>query len=198
MGDFAGARAYWKTVISERYERYMEVAPEAVRGALERDPSLRNALQVIVDNSDYLAEALIQAPDWLLWLDRVRTSSGRAREDWSSELAEFLNAEPQADRSRRLTAFQRREYLRIMWRDLRGVAPLGETVGDLSALADAILAQAYAWNWNQLATRYGTPRLADGSAAEMVILGGQLQFGFGPDVRLQRGWRDRGRSGVNR
>ncbi|HEY7856419.1 MAG TPA: hypothetical protein VIC32_08240 [Terriglobales bacterium] len=156
---------------SERYERYLEIAPEAVRRALERDPSLRDALRVIVDSSDYLAEALVQSPDWLLWLDRVRTSSGRAREDWAAELAEFLNAEPQADRSRRLTAFQRREYLRIVWRDLRGVAPLAETVGDLSALADAILAQAYAWNWNQLAARYGTPREADGAAAEMVIVG---------------------------
>ncbi|HXR96493.1 MAG TPA: hypothetical protein VN709_01495 [Terriglobales bacterium] len=171
MGDFGDARAYWKTVNSERYERYWEVAPPAARKALERDPSLRDALRVILENSDYLTEALVQSPEWLLWLDRMRTSSGRAREDWASELASFLNAEPQGDRARRLTVFQRREYLRIVWRDLRGVAPLAETVGDLSALADAILAQAYAWNWNDLAARYGTPRGEHGASAEMVIVG---------------------------
>src|SRR5690606_5682720 len=60
-----------------------------------------------------------------------------------------------------LRRLRRREMVRIVWRDLAGWAELEETLGDLTALADACVAAALAWLDRALRQQYGEPRCED-------------------------------------
>lgn len=169
--------------------RFWAVAGPALRAALEADPPLLEVLLTLFANSEFLAEALVQTPDLLLWLERARReNNGRTRDEWSRELAEFSAGVPRAERSLGLARFKRREYLRIVWRDLQGLASLAETTAELSQLADAILEQAYTWAWNDLASRFGTPQSGQAVGAELAVLGlgklGGLELNYSSDIDL--------------
>ncbi len=179
--DPDAARAGWR--------RFAAAAPGAVRQALHADPTLAEALLALLGHSEFLAETLVQSPELLLWLDESRReTSGRARDRWTQALADFTAALPAAERSAGLARFKRREYLRIVLRDLQGQATLAETTEELSRLADALLAQAYAWAWNELAGRFGTPRGRHGEGAELAVLGlgklGGLELNYSSDIDL--------------
>ena len=60
-----------------------------------------------------------------------------------------------------LARFRRRQILRIMLRDVLGLATLSDVTGELSNLSDAILDLAYRRIRDELALRYGEPRYID-------------------------------------
>jgi len=70
-----------------------------------------------------------------------------------------------------LRAFRNQEILRIIWRDLNGLAALGETFSDLTSLAEICLAQAVTNHHADLCQVHGTPRDADGAPQEAVVMG---------------------------
>ena len=87
-----------------------------------------------------------------------------------------------------LASFRRRELLRIVLRDVLGMAVLSEVTLELSNLADAILDVAYRRIHDDLAARYGEPRLADGrpcgfSVISLGKLGGQ-ELNYSSDIDL--------------
>jgi len=189
--EASAARTTDPAAASAAMARLWSVAPDALRQRLLQDHGLTQALLAVMASSEFLAEALVQSPDLALWLDaQRRLPTGRAREDWGGALGQFAAAAAAnpAERARALIAFKRRECLRIAWRDLSGEAALGETTQDLSQLADAILQQAYAWAWNDLANQYGTPRLAGGGAAEMTVIAlgklGAEELNYSSDIDL--------------
>ncbi|MGN6591471.1 MAG: hypothetical protein ACTHJX_01090 [Terriglobales bacterium] len=174
-------------------ERYWAAAPEVARAALRQDPGLLRALAALMAGSEFLGEALIQNPEWLLWLAQERRRSGtRPAEEWSAMLGAFTANLAPAERTRGLIRFKRREYLRIALRDLEGRAGLAETARELSDLADAELQQAYAWAWNELAGEFGTPQ-GTGGAAEFVVIalgklgGGELNYSSDIDLMFAYG-----------
>lgn len=83
---------------------------------------------------------------------------------------------------------RRREMVRIAWRDLAGLADLGETLGDLSDLADAAtdsaLTRLYAWE----ARRLGTPHDEAGQPQQLIVLGmgklGGRELNYSSDIDL--------------
>ncbi|MBT3013153.1 MAG: bifunctional [glutamate--ammonia ligase]-adenylyl-L-tyrosine phosphorylase/[glutamate--ammonia-ligase] adenylyltransferase [Candidatus Thiodiazotropha sp. (ex Lucina aurantia)] len=87
-----------------------------------------------------------------------------------------------------LREFRRRQMVRIIWRDLAGLAPLDETLEDLSALADSCIDRAlqklYAWFCDQM----GTPRNQEGEAQSLVVLGmgklGARELNLSSDIDL--------------
>jgi glutamate-ammonia-ligase adenylyltransferase len=87
-----------------------------------------------------------------------------------------------------LRRWRRREAVRIAWRDLAGWADLEETLGDLTALADAALAAAAAFVRGGLTARYGEPRSAAGEVQPLIVIGmGKLgggELNFSSDVDL--------------
>lgn len=181
--DPAAARRGW--------ERLQSVASAAVRQALGRDAALAEALLAIFSVSEHLSETLLQAPDLVLWLDDARRQNrGRNHEDWTAALDEFTRGlgRSEGERAQALARFQRREYLRIVLRDLHGDAALAETTQELSHLADALLERAYTWAWNDLAERFGTPQESGGGGAEMAILGlgklGGEELNYSSDIDL--------------
>jgi len=87
-----------------------------------------------------------------------------------------------------LRQFRHRELVRIAWRDLARAAPLAETLGGLSGLADAAIRAAMAFATGALAPRFGRPRSAAGEPMELLVLGmGKLgggELNFSSDVDL--------------
>ncbi len=70
-----------------------------------------------------------------------------------------------------LRRFRNREMLRIVWRDLCGLAPLAETFDSLTSLAEICLQAAVEEHFRRLAEKHGTPRGADGSPQQMFVIG---------------------------
>ncbi len=70
-----------------------------------------------------------------------------------------------------LRLFRNREMLRIIWRDLCGLAPLGETFSSLTSLAEICLTSAMEEYHRRLVEKHGTPRGADGSPQQMFVIG---------------------------
>lgn len=107
--------------------------------------------------SQFLSEEVLQRPEWLEELcasgDLFRTIS---LETMTERLEQFLpDGVPDAVH---LARFRRRELLRILLRDVRGIATLPEIAGELSTLADAVLEVAYRRIRQSLESRYGVPR----------------------------------------
>lgn len=158
---------------------------------LAAEPGLLEPAVTIFSQSQYLSETLIQQPALLYWLGEARRDGrARGREEWSARLGEFLAAGPldAGQRARALTRFKRREYLRIAIRDLSGLAGLAETTQELSQLADAILAQAYVWSWNELVERMEPPAAGAGPRPELAVmalgkLGGE-ELNYSSDIDL--------------
>lgn len=179
------------------WSRLWAAAPAEVRQQLGADRGLARALLQLLASSEFLAEALVQAPELVPWLaEERRAGPGRPRDAWASALAAATAAVAGGERTRALIRFKRREYLRIALRDLEGQASLAETTQDLSHLADAVLQQAYVWAWNDLAQRHGIPKLSDGSGAEMAVMGlGKLgggELNYSSDIDLMFLYRGEG------
>jgi len=99
-----------------------------------------------------------------------------------------IDGEDDAALSNILRRMRLREMTRIAWRDLSGWADLSETMADLSAYADACLAQALQLLYNRLCTEYGVPTADDGSQQRLVVLAmgklGGLELNFSSDIDL--------------
>lgn len=160
---------------------------EAAFHRISRNPSVRKAFVTIFASSDFLAREVCHEPETLEAVAAER--DGPARPGYfAAEISASLAAVPSADLARALARFRRRHYLRIALRDAGG-APLAETVGDLSSLADAILDAAYRRVRQDLVREFGEPMAEDsGEPAGMSVLalgklGGQ-ELNYSSDVDL--------------
>ena len=87
-----------------------------------------------------------------------------------------------------LRRVRNQELVRIACRDLSGVANLDDVVGELSALADALVSATVDWLSGVFTARYGTPRDEQGEAVRLIVLamgklGGQ-ELNFSSDIDL--------------
>ncbi len=99
-----------------------------------------------------------------------------------------------------LRRFRRVEMVRIIWRDLGGLAPLEETLEDLTALADACIRAALDRLHDWTRAELGTPLDAEGRPQRLVVLGmgklGARELNLSSDIdlifayaRQRRRWR---------
>jgi len=151
--------------------------------------ALRCATNVF-SHSQFLSDAVLKNPERLL---QVANSGSFYRvltvEEYEERLFEFLGEDcPGMPSPVALARFRRRQLLRIVLRDVLGVATLSDVTEDLSNLADAILDAAYLRIRADLIARYGEPRLPDGSACGFSVislgkLGGQ-ELNYSSDIDL--------------
>jgi glutamate-ammonia-ligase adenylyltransferase len=154
------------------------------------DPTLKTSLPRVLACSQYVADILERYPGMLLDL----VESGCLNETTApDELESKFNARlapelPEAKFQRELRILRHRELVRIAWRDLAQSSGLTETLEDLSNLADIAICFTASWGRAKLLDRYGVPRAADNSLAELVILGmgklGGHELNFSSDVDL--------------
>jgi glutamate-ammonia-ligase adenylyltransferase len=86
-----------------------------------------------------------------------------------------------------LARFRRRQLLRIVLRDILGLAALAEVTEELSNLADATLDFAYQRIRDALVVRHGAPRSPDGACGFSIISLGKLggkELNYSSDIDL--------------
>ncbi|HET7757758.1 MAG TPA: bifunctional [glutamate--ammonia ligase]-adenylyl-L-tyrosine phosphorylase/[glutamate--ammonia-ligase] adenylyltransferase, partial [Steroidobacteraceae bacterium] len=171
-------------------QRSLEALGEETRAALARaPPEVCEPLEALLAASDFLAQSLVADPGLLPGLiaggDLQRRSSAGELAGRAPQLAPDTT---EAQAQSLLRRWRRRELARIAWRDLAGWADLGETLGDLTAFADAAIAAAAAYGRHALVARYGEPRSASGALQPLVVVGmGKLgggELNFSSDVDL--------------
>jgi [glutamine synthetase] adenylyltransferase / [glutamine synthetase]-adenylyl-L-tyrosine phosphorylase len=142
------------------FDRLTESA-EIVRW-LDRHNFLAHYAIVVFGHSRFLGETLIQNPDLLpSFLREKNLDRSFSQEEFHESLARFRARSFESDVSVTLARFKRREYVRIMLRDVLKIAPLAETTAEISALADVLIAEALREADSKLQRRHGTPQHLD-------------------------------------
>src|SRR5256885_1199009 len=151
---------------------------------------------VVFGHSRFLGETLIQNPDLLQsFLREKNLDRSFSREEFHESLARFRSRSFETDVSLLLARFKRREYVRIMLRDVLKIAPLAETTAEISALADVLIEDALREADSRLQRRYGTPqhldsegRLVDTPFAVLSLgkLGGEFIRAVQPHVYTEQ------------
>src|SRR4029077_10497649 len=148
---------------------------------------------VVFGHSRFLGETLLQNTDLLPSLLREKNlDRSFSREEVHESLSRFRARSSESDVSLILARFKRREYVRIMLRDVLKIAPLAETTAEISALADVLIEAALREADNKLQGRHDTPqhldamgRLVDTPFAILALgkLGGS-ELNYSSDVDL--------------
>jgi [glutamine synthetase] adenylyltransferase / [glutamine synthetase]-adenylyl-L-tyrosine phosphorylase len=142
-------------------ERFLDGSPEVVQQFEHRNFLLHYAV-VVFGHSRYLAETLIQNPDLLHAFLRERNlDRSLSREEFEEALARLRSRSFDTDISRSLARFRRREYVRIMLRDVLKLETLAETTAEISALSDVLIDNALREANTRLQRRYGAPQHGD-------------------------------------
>ena len=175
------------------FERLVSEGTPDVMEILEEHPFVAHYAVAVFGTSWFLGETLIANPDILhaflrdKWLDR-----SCSREDFSEGLARFQSRSFERDPSLLLARFKRREYVRIMLRDVLRIAPLAETTAEISALSDVLIEEALREAASAMQHRFGSPqhldaegRVADTTFAVLSMgkLGGN-EVNYSSDIDL--------------
>jgi glutamate-ammonia-ligase adenylyltransferase len=178
-----------------RAERVLDAAGEIPAGFEGADDALVRVLVASCATAPFLATSLVQNPGWLAALAREDLAAPLPPEALVERLAEARRA-ARAEDGDPSTALRRFKYYglaRITARD--SALPLehsAQTLTELSALADAILAEAERAARHELADSVGAPRFRDGSGVEhelgFCVLGlgklGSSELNYSSDVDL--------------
>jgi glutamate-ammonia-ligase adenylyltransferase len=173
--------------------RLLESLPPNSGPGIETDTTLLHHVCTLFAHSSWLGETLIQNPDMLSRLvDRGELRRSLSKEEFRSEFARLRMRRIGAAPSLLMARFRKREYVRILLRDMLRIAELAEITAEVSALADALLEEALAEANAELVRRYGSPK-SPGSrgevrAAEFAVvslgkLGGN-ELNYSSDVDL--------------
>jgi glutamine synthetase adenylyltransferase len=100
---------------------------------LEQHNSLAHFAFVVFGHSRFLGETLVQNADLLASFLRERNlDRSFSQEEFHESLARFRTRSLDNDVALTLARFKRREYVRIMLRDVLKIAPLAETTAEIS------------------------------------------------------------------
>ncbi|HXA48931.1 MAG TPA: hypothetical protein VNV86_01435, partial [Candidatus Acidoferrum sp.] len=175
--DPDAARHYLASLRQEApagYERIMH-SPAAMRCAV-----------AVFAYSRFLSESVVRDPERLLHVANSGTFyRALSTDDYRDRLAGFLGEPVSAIDFAR---FRRRHLMRILLRDVLGIATLGDVTDELSHLADAILDVAYRHIRAGLVAQHGEPRLDDGRSCgfSVISLGklGGRELNYSSDIDL--------------
>jgi glutamate-ammonia-ligase adenylyltransferase len=174
-------------------ERLCATAEEPVLRLFARNPVLLHYVVALFGYSQFLGETLIQNTDLLQALAREKSPDrAHSREDYREHFARFSSRSLETDISLLLARFKRREYVRIVLRDVLGIATLADVTAEISALSDVLIEEALRHAASALHKRYGAPQRNDahGRAVELPFtvlslgkLGGN-ELNYSSDIDL--------------
>jgi [glutamine synthetase] adenylyltransferase / [glutamine synthetase]-adenylyl-L-tyrosine phosphorylase len=174
-------------------ERYTQGASPDVLEGIARDPTSLSYLVAIFGHSGSLAESFLAEPGLANQFARDRNFTKlKSKEDLMQDYARFSTTNPDVWLSAQLARFKRRNYLRIVLKDVLRLSTLADTTLELSALADVILANALIYCDQELEKRYGQPQYRDAqgrivrSGFSVVSLGklGGSELNYSSDIDL--------------
>jgi glutamate-ammonia-ligase adenylyltransferase len=120
-----------------------------------------NRLSFVRGCSDFAAGLLDRFPAWQQGLNQDR----------SPDVTELVRAIQQHGLDSGLRRFRNRTMLRIVWRDLCGLASLAETFQNLTSLAEICLQTVLEEHQRRLEEKHGVPRSSDGEPQRMFVIG---------------------------
>lgn len=184
---------------AERWDTFCREA-QAAGGCVVSGSVAATALATAFGYSEFVAASCIRDPHMALALvnsdDLLKTYAAGAMDQ---RLAPFFQSFAQAVSDPRpdsflpplkaaLRQFRRREMVRIAVRDLNGLAPLEETMADLSALAEYAIDGAVQLLYDWMCGTDGIPEDAAGNRQHLVVIGmgklGAGELNFSSDVDL--------------
>jgi glutamate-ammonia-ligase adenylyltransferase len=165
-------------------QRFHAEQPASFRKIAETGAGLQ-LLVAVFSHSRFLSEAVLCHPGWIEELaEGTALQRLFLREDFETLLAEALAAEGHGLPSpHTLALFRRQQLLRILLRDVTGMAELPEIVDEISSLADAILGICYGRIRDDLAARHGLPSDPRFSILSLGKLGGR-ELNYSSDIDL--------------
>lgn len=140
----------------------------------------------LVACSEFAANVVLR--DWSWFIESV--SSFRHCADIDDKLlGSFADSDAAVDEVKsELRRIRNRTLLRILWREIFGLADLDETLEQLSKLADSMLDAAARYAAGTLESRYGQVRNRLGETVPLIILGmgklGGRELNFSSDIDL--------------
>ncbi len=150
------------------FDRLVTECGREVTELLERHNFLAHYAIVVFGNSRYLGETLLQNADLLAAFVRDKSlERSFSREEFHEALARFRARSLESDLSLLLARFKRRQYVRIMLRDVLKVVSFSETVAEISSLSDVLIAEALRAAESELQQRLGTAQHRDGGGREV-------------------------------
>jgi len=122
----------------------------------------------VLETSPYLARLLAAKP-----VLAVEVEATLGQPVTAGELSAWLAAQAVDEGNLKpvLRQLKQRAYARIVARDLAGLAPLAEVTECMTLIAELAVRKAVEVLGGGLVARYGTPRAADGSAQELIVIG---------------------------
>ncbi|MGH9602229.1 MAG: hypothetical protein ACRD24_07540 [Terriglobales bacterium] len=139
----------------------VEAGAELLR-LMDRNRFLLHYAIEVFGASPWLGDTLLQNRDLLHALQRDRNlERSHSRDDYQESLARFRSRTLETDLAQLLARFKRREYVRIMLRDVLGIATLAETTAEISALSDVLIEEALRECDAVLRARFGPPQHID-------------------------------------
>jgi glutamate-ammonia-ligase adenylyltransferase len=167
------------------FERFTATATPQLLRLLDRQPRLIHYALVVFGYSPYLGDTLIQNADVLSSLAKAQEiERSYSTEDYRLALSHFQKSASTLDPSLGMARFRRRQYIRIMLRDVLGIATLADTTAELSSLADALIGEALTSARAELSNRLDQH---DGSGDVSVISLGKLggnELNYSSDIDL--------------
>jgi [glutamine synthetase] adenylyltransferase / [glutamine synthetase]-adenylyl-L-tyrosine phosphorylase len=155
----------------------MEASAEVLR-LLESHPFLAHYAIAVFGSSRYLGETLVQNTDQLhTFLREKKLDRSFSHEEFSEALARFRSRSFERDNSLLLARFKRREYVRIMLRDVLNIAPLAETTAEISALSDVLIEEALREAESVMERRFGLPQRLDSEGRALTTPFAVLSLG---------------------
>ena len=162
------------------FERLLEGGGRELARQLDRHRFLIHYALAVFGYSRFLGDTLIRNPELLQGFRKERVlDRSYAPEELHEAFARFrarcaapglmpsgtssaqAAAATTEEMSLVLARFKRREYVRIMLRDVLGIAPLAETTAEISALADVLIEEALSEAEVAMRRRYGSPQHLD-------------------------------------
>lgn len=152
--------------------------------SLHENPWLLKMICELSAWSEYLVEILVANPGLFdEVIDALRTEQSKSQARMESEIAQIAQG---GDVSDTLRAYRAGELLRIGVRDLIHSAPLEQTQGELTALAEALLRAQLAHTLKQYKAKHGELLNEQGQPVELAILGvgkcGGRELNYGSDL----------------
>ncbi len=151
------------------FDRLMiEGSSETLR-LIESHPFLAHYAIAVFGNSRYIGETLVRNPDLLqTFLREKKLDQSFSHDEFSEALARFRSRSFEREVSLLLSRFKRREYVRIMLRDVLRIAPLAETTAEISAVTDVLIQDALREAESAMEHRFGLPQYVDGEGRALT------------------------------
>jgi len=175
------------------FERLTDDANEELFRCFEKHRPLVHYALILFGYSQYLGETLLHNTDLLPTLLREENlDRSHSRESFREAFARFQSRSFETDIASLLARFKRREYIRIVLRDVLGLATISETTGEISALSDVLIEEALQSCASTLHAKYGFPEHKDNqgrrakTAFTVLALGklGGNELNYSSDIDL--------------